>query len=72
MELSNSAEVLDLENDNPVWRRISDMNHHGRQYFDAAAMDGKIYVLGGFDENFMHLKSVEVYNPQKGMKNVSF
>ena len=65
-ELSNTVEVLDLEDDQPTWRRVPDMQHHGREYFDVAALYGKIYVLGGFDQNFMHLTSVEVYNPQIG------
>ncbi|XP_067121381.1 kelch-like protein diablo [Centruroides vittatus] len=44
------------------WSRIADMKH-ARLYHGAAEIDGKIYVVGGKDDNGKLLSSVECYTP---------
>ncbi|KAF8791918.1 Beta-scruin like protein [Argiope bruennichi] len=45
------------------WRKLPRM-HHSRMYHGAAALDGKIYVVGGKDDSDSMLDSIEVYDPE--------
>ncbi|GIX96054.1 beta-scruin [Caerostris darwini] len=46
------------------WRKLPKMRH-SRMYHGTAALQGKIYVVGGKDETDNMLDSVEVYDPEK-------
>ena len=55
-----TCEMLDLNDDDPHWRYIADMN---RAHFNGGAVviQRKIYVLGGYG------RSVEVYDVDQGI-----
>ncbi len=60
----STVEVYDTKNNS--WQRLTDMPTP-RLYAEAAVMDGKIYVVGGYrviDRRMKTLKVVEVYDPQ--------
>lgn len=44
------------------WKYVASMNHP-RRYVAAAALDGLLYAVGGYD-GFSVLDSVEVYDPK--------
>lgn len=60
----STVEVYDTENNS--WQQLADMPTP-RLYAEAAVVDGKIYVVGGYrviDRRMKTLKVVEVYDPQ--------
>jgi N-acetylneuraminic acid mutarotase len=61
-----SAEVFDP--DTGRWSAIADMST-ARNSMGAAALDGKVYVMGGFDGSSV-LKSAEVFDPATGRWSV--
>ena len=60
----STVEAYDTKNNS--WQRLADMPTP-RLYAEAAVVDGKIYVVGGYsviDRHMKILKVVEVYDPQ--------
>ncbi|OWF46970.1 kelch-like protein 9 [Mizuhopecten yessoensis] len=46
-----------------TWLQVASMNHK-RQSFPMTSLNGMLYVLGGREDEFKALSSVEKYNPQ--------
>jgi N-acetylneuraminic acid mutarotase len=58
---SSHATVLDLSSANPTWSRLA--QPFARRALIAAVHQGKIYVIGGFDENDDPSLKVSVFDP---------
>ena len=62
----NSVEKFSpLEN---KWTFVADMKH-ARQYHAACVLDGKIFVVGGRDEN-NYVRTIECYDPGQDLWNI--
>jgi hypothetical protein len=59
-----SMDVLDLSAPTPVWNRIP--QPFSRRALTAVARDGKVYVLGGFDERSQVVRQVSIYDVATG------
>lgn len=58
----NTVEVLDLKSSNPSWSSIP--QPFQRRALMAAALDGKIYVIGGMNEKQKIVKNVSILDPK--------
>lgn len=59
----STAAILDLDSKNPEWKEIK--QPFQRRALNAAVLDGKVYVLGGInDEDVIELR-VDIYDPVK-------
>ena len=71
----NSVEMLDTAEPNPQWKVVTSIPGRSRGWLGAAAVKGKIYIIGGshfFDpkpeqgDRRTRLEEVLVYDPQTG------
>lgn len=63
VEHFNSVEVLDLKHPENGFQLICEMNC-ARSELTAVCLNGKIYAIGGYDNNKVLLSSVEMYDPE--------
>jgi N-acetylneuraminic acid mutarotase len=63
-EWLKTAMVLDLAAKEPKWTSIE--QPFQRRALCAASLDGKLFVIGGMDEQGTLTKSVDVYDPHEG------
>ena len=61
LEATNAVDVFDPESN--TWESAAPLNQQ-RQSAGAAALNGLLYVVGGFDSRMKKLASVECYNPE--------
>jgi N-acetylneuraminic acid mutarotase len=59
-EWPDGMEVMDLSAATPAWRRVP--QPFKRRALTATALDGKVYVLGGFDEQSQVVRRVSIYD----------
>jgi hypothetical protein len=57
-------DVMDLSAPTPVWTRVA--QPFKRRALTAAAHDGKVYVLGGFDDRSQVVRGVSIYDVASG------
>lgn len=62
-EWLDTVDILDLSSSQPQWRSVP--QPFQRRALIVAALDGKIYVMGGFDENDEPQLDVDVYDVAK-------
>src|SRR5689334_13923008 len=51
----------------PHWETLAPLPGGARQECAVVALDGKVYVIGGFDKAAAIVADVEVYDPQAGV-----
>ena len=61
---ADTLAILDLSAKNPAWTTAA--QPFKRRALMAAAFEGKMYVIGGFDENNQIVREVSVYDPATG------